>query len=365
MNNYSVTFSICGYYFKIVTHEKRLMEAQKRHIRKFCIKEVEDNAEINTENITATIEYIENYNAFYSFKEVFNTYNTEIVQSFEGIFHLKYTENKKEYFCQIGDEWILIKNNDKSYVVIGNGIEDTTKYPFRIVREIFVRKQEEIGKIFMHGTALEIDGKGIAILGNKQSGKTTFFTKIIEQNCAEILSNDRIFFYKDGKKFNMDYFPIPVVYRKGTIVNSRKLSKYVIEEKHYREEKEFGNIYTGLTVPLTDMPSIFDGVTLKETTNVDLILFTKINLNWDKKYEIHRLTEMETVTSMLDTCFTPIDYESKRKEWIYFRKSCYCNLAKKANSLIRDIANVSIAYKIEYGKSVDINSVLNDILQYF
>ena len=38
MNNYSVTFSICGYYFKIVTHEERLMEAQKRHIRKVLHK---------------------------------------------------------------------------------------------------------------------------------------------------------------------------------------------------------------------------------------------------------------------------------------------------------------------------------------
>ena len=361
MNNYSVTFSICGYYFKIVAYDERLMKKQKRHIEKFCIKEVENDVEINTENITATIEYIENYNAFCLFKESFNTYNTEIVQSFEGIFHLKYTENKKEYFYQIGNEWILIKNNDKFYTVIGDGIKETTKYPFRIVREIFVRKQEEAGKIFMHGTALKIDRKGIAILGNKQSGKTTFFTKIIEQNSAEILSNDRIFFYKDGTKVNMDYFPIPVVYRKGTIVNSRKLNKYVIEENHYCEEKEFGNIDTGLTVPLTDMPAIFDGVTLKETANVNLILFTKINLNWNKEYEIHRLTELEAVTSMLDTCFTPIDYESKRKEWIYFRKSCYCNLAKKANFLIRDIANVSIVYKIEYGKNVDINNVLSDI----
>ena len=140
MNNYSVIFSILGYYFKIITHDERLLKEQVKHIKKFCI--TNPVANINISNCT-TLEYIENADMFANVRKNFDVYPTETIKSFEGIFHLKFEHNQKEYFCQIDDEWILIKNNDVSYIVLGNGINKTTKYLFRVIREIYESNRVE------------------------------------------------------------------------------------------------------------------------------------------------------------------------------------------------------------------------------
>ena len=51
MNNYSVIFSILGYYFKIITHDKRLLEEQVKHIKKFCITNPVPNMDISNSQI--------------------------------------------------------------------------------------------------------------------------------------------------------------------------------------------------------------------------------------------------------------------------------------------------------------------------
>ena len=360
MNNYSVTFSILGYYFKIITHNERLLDEQKKHIKKFCIAEQEEtNVRRKT---TATIQYVEDMSFFRMLRKKFDTRKTEIVQSFEGIFHLKYEEDGRQYFCQLGNEWILIKNDDESYVVVGDGATKTTKYPFRLVREIVVRKQEEAGKLFMHATGMVVDGKGIAILGNKQSGKTTFFTKVLDAHDAEVISNDRVFFYRNNSVFKMDYFPIPVVYRFGTVANSKGLNKHILEADYCSENDGFWNSDDALPLPLTDLPMMFDGVFLRETGNLNLLLFTKFHIDWNEEYICKKLTPLEVIPQLMETCFTPIDYESKRKEWAYFRKVPTTELEFNANAVITDIASNVDSYFIEFGKKANVTKILADIM---
>ena len=83
MNNYSVIFSILGYYFKIITHDERLLKEQVKHIKKFCI--TNPVANINISNCT-TLEYIENADMFANVRKNFDVYPTETIKSFEGIF---------------------------------------------------------------------------------------------------------------------------------------------------------------------------------------------------------------------------------------------------------------------------------------
>lgn len=358
MNNYSVIFSILGYYFKILTHNKRLLEEQVKHIKKFCITTPIENMDISD---CTTLEYIESADIFANVRKQFDIYPTETIKSFEGIFHLKFEYKQIEYFCQIDDEWILIKNNDKSYVVLGNGVNKTTKYLFRVIREILVRKQEDNGKIYMHATALVLNNKGIAILGNKGSGKTTFFTKILDKNSAKILSNDRVFFYKKHSDFYMDYFPIPVVYRIGTVANSRMLNQYIIEQNGYRVGEDFLTGKKSFPVPLTDLPKIFDDCELIERFSIDYLIFTRFHLDWDTEM-IYNVLKPSEAKKLLDTvCFTPIDYESDRVEWVYFRKTSFENLSKNANRLTADLSTKVKIIWVEFGRNADVNYILKQL----
>lgn len=359
MNNYSVTFSISGYYFQILTHDERLLEKQVHHIRKFCITSPVENVPNKVDIVK--IEYLENLELFKNERNKFFKNKIRIVQSFEGIFHLKYEEKGKEYFCQLGNEWILVKKSKNSYVVLGNGVNETTKYVFRIIREMVVRKQEEQGKIFMHATGIVYKDIGLAILGNKKSGKTTFFTKILEKHNASIISNDRVFFYKSGKGFYMDYFPIPVVYRAGTVINSEPLKEFIIEQKKYSLSKDFMKGEEGLPVALTDLPQIFRGIELKEKHSLDVIIFTRFHLEWEKEYIVKTLSYLETVQSLMEVCFTPIDYESKRKEWLYYRQISEYEMEEIAFQLIEEISKNIRAIYVEFGKNVDINDVLKKL----
>ena len=359
MNKYSVTFSVSGYCFKIITHDYQLLENQKRYIKKFGVQELQEDSK---QELAAVIQYIENTDFFNVLREKFNTHDTEIVQSNKGIFHLRYMENARVYFCQLDNDWILIQNSGKSYVVVGNGIDDSTLYPFRLVREILIRKQEERGKLFMNATGVTVDGKGIVIFEDKNDGKNTFLTTSLGMGNAQILSNNRIFIYKSQTDFCMDYFPIPVVYRIKGIKRNRLLKRYVLEHTDYSKTECMWNEEDIIPIPLSDIPSIFNDVSLVEKANIDALIFSKANPNWTEKYECKKLSQLDKTKFLLDTCFTPIDYETKRRQWVYFRKISDEQIADNVNSLIKEMAKKIPAYYVEYGKYVDIEKLLIDII---
>jgi len=148
-------------------------------------------------------------------------------QSFENQVHKEYQldGNNKCYIID-NEDYICIKSNDNNYKVVSDGRESCVKWPFRIIREILVRKKEESNALFMHGTAVTVENKGVLILGNSGSGKTTLATKILETGeDVGFLSNDRVFVdYSDSAR--MEYFPIPVVDAMGTVKNSQFLDEY-------------------------------------------------------------------------------------------------------------------------------------------
>ena len=60
-------------------------------------------------------------------------------------------------------------------------------------------------------------------------------------------------------------------------------------------------------------------------------------------------------------CFTPIDYESDRVEWIYFRKTSFEDLSKNANQLTADLSTKVKIIWVEFGKNADINRILKQL----
>ena len=361
MDNYSVTFSICGYYFKIVTHDCRILQTQVENIRKFYtgsfIKE-EDNV-----LITAQVEYIEDYSSYSMLSKDIQKYPENVVQSFKSTCWFMHKKNDKEFYCQIGKKCFIIKNNDNSYIVVGTKLKEASEYPIEIIKEVFLRKQEENGKIFMSSTGITIDGNGIALLENGELGKTAFLTDVLNSIKVDIISSERIFLYQKKEQFIMDYFPMPVLYDFNTVYHSHLLKEAILEKEEYPLSQIFWEGKGKLKIPLTDMPSIFGNCEIKECARLNIVLFISYNIDWRDRFVLKKMSKDETILALMQACSTPIDYETKHKQWIYLRKLSETDIEKNKNRVIINIANSVKGYHLLIGKKANIKEIIEDILK--
>ena len=103
-------------------------------------------------------------------------------------------------------------------MIVKNPEMDTHEFPFRIVREVLVRKMEDKGYIFTHATGFNVGGRGYCVIASSGGGKTTLMTKMLENSKnSKVLSNDRIFLKEENGFLKMRAFPIPIVYAMGKI----------------------------------------------------------------------------------------------------------------------------------------------------
>lgn len=349
MNNYSVYLKILNHNFCIITHDLQLLKKQIEHVSKFCITPISYSILDNP----IVIEYIEDTNAYTFLKAIFDENNYEVLNTFENEQHYKITVNNIDYYMSHNQKYILKKQNNYYYTLIGNQKSNTIKYVFRIIREILVRLQENDSKFFFHATSFRLNNKGVSLMGNSGSGKTTLFSSIL-LNGGEILSNDRTFIYETNNKIMMDYFPIPVVYKIGTVQNNKALNKYILNEKnHYLLPDEFYTGKVSYPIPLTDLPIIFKNTSLIENSFLDVIIFPKFILSQSKHLFVKELTYQESFNLLKSVCFTPNDYESFRKEWIYKRIKTVTELEHDADIFLNKIiCSVKIFY-LEFGKNTE------------
>ena len=354
MFKYCVSYLILGNSFVISTNSIELITNQVNHIAKFCysvpsFKEVSDSNQI-------LIEYYEDEQLFLKYKTLILASNFKIISTFEKEKHAKALIGLETCFMQLPDKYIVRKITNKHYIVIGNSIKDTTKYVFRLIREIIVRIQENKGKLFMHATSLVVNDIGISIVGNSGSGKTTYFSKLLSKGGASIISNDRTFFYFDNNT-KMDYFPIPIVYKIGAVEHNFQLKKYILESDKYILSGAFKEGNESLPVPLTDVCNFFSETTSLETSKLDMIIFSEIDFKNQYIFESRLLSKNEAIKIMLETCFTPIDRESLRKPWIYPRYKSDRQFEIDGRNLIEQIIdNVPICF-VRFGKDISVDKL--------
>ena len=323
---------------------------------------------LKSTNQSIEVYYIENQKLYNDILEECKYKKYVLHQSFTNQIHREYQLDENNH-CYIIDnkDYICIKSDNNHYKIISDGRESAIKWPFRIIREILVRKKEENKSLFMHGTAVTIDNKGILILGNSGSGKTTLATKMLElEEKIGFLSNDRVFInYFDVAK--MDYFPIPVVYAMCTVKNNSNLDKYFKEtrilEKRANKEYEASKNIDKVDVPLTDMPKIFKNVSMETTSEIGLIIFSNLNYINDTQLNSRYLTQKECEIKLNQTCFTPFDWESLRLEWIYKRKFPLPELIENKINIIEQIAKNVPTIELDYGVNVNKKQLIKIITE--
>lgn len=339
-----IMYKILGHNFCIEVIDKRLVNKIVNHISQFCfIKPKIGYREINgivikisndKENFSRLQKYIQNN-------------CVQIIEPFENEKNLVSFNKGKQLFLQWPNKYIVKKYNNNRYHIFVNNEQDV-KYLFRVIREIIVRLQENCNKFFFHGTAFEINKKGIAILGNSGSGKTTFLTSILEENSndkVKVLSNDRIFLYKDDE-FKIDFFPIPIRYKLGTVQNNIYLKNF------FKKMPEYYNSFNNevsFPTPLTMISSVFKNVSLTEKTKLNCVILPFFDVNNKNKFKIVKTHDKEKIELILKTCFTPNDVESLRVPWIYPRKYNEQFLLGASYKFVYELVKNIPVYKIEYG----------------
>lgn len=338
------------------------LNKQISHISQFYTPYI--GQEIMKENIK--IHYLEDKKLYEEIIEECKYKKYILHQSFENQVHKEYQiDSNKKCFIIDNQDYICIKNEDNHYRIISDGREAAIKWPFRIIREILVRKKEENNALFMHGTAITINDRGILILGNHGSGKTTLATKLLEtEENIGFLSNDRVFL-EYSNMAQMEYFPIPVVYAMGTVKNSYNLDEYFkntrILEKRTNKVYESSSVKDKVDVPLTDMPKIFKNVEMKPFSNIDMIVFSQLNYYNNEELAFHHLSTKEKEIKLHQTCFTIFDWESLRLEWIYKRKKNQSEVIEnKINTIDQIVKNVPII-ELDYGVNVDAKKLIKMI----
>lgn len=336
---YKVDFSLSEWNFTVYFNTLEDYLFYKRQIETSVV----DMKHKDSKNETIKIYYQNDKDLYNSLLSTIKKRDKKTISSFQD-----------EYYDLYGDTYVsskeryLIRNEgNNTYRMICNGFLKRHEVIY-LIREIYVRLQENKKSLFMHGNGIEMDNKGIMLLGNSGSGKTTFMMKLLDtDDDTSYLSNDRVFLRRDRR---IDYFPIPLILANGTAQNNRRLFDYLskrdslYDSTYRRDTLLHGEVDDKYALFRNHFFEIFPNCKNVESTNLDYVILPKINLNGDRV----EIREIDDKSRILDTCFTPVDHESKRRPWILKRDLTDQELYANREQIISDLVDRGQIYECLY-----------------
>ena len=337
---------INGYVFRIHFDDICFYNKMKKYLSEY----IYDTKRID--NISEIDIYI-NSNGYSEIEKNFIDAESVTVDTFEKEKKIKYSDSiystlDKRYFIEYVNPESLHIYYDKDRIKLNDLIY--------IIREIYVRLQENNYSLFMHGSTVSIDKNGILILGSSGSGKTSLMYKLLSEG-NEFVSNDRTFLTIDDY---LEYFPIPIITSVGSLLNYDKLRKHIILKSDYRKNI----IHSGKTeakFPITSL-ELSELPNLKMLGRVPLsaIIIPKINLDDRSVFDIQKCTSFSQIK---ENCFTPTDSESLRKPWIYKRNASNQELDTYANERIEYLLDNYPIYLMKFSTDIEGEKIQEKILK--
>ena len=308
---------------------------------------------------TINIDYIVSEDTFERLKDEIDSREGIVYDSFKNQQHKMIEFENKHFFMDNNKEYICIKEDDESYkIIVKENSRKSMNWIIRIIRELYLREKEDLGFLFMHGTGIVIQDKGILLLGNSQSGKTTLSMKMLENKEIEekaFISNDRVLV---NNKCIMDYFPLGINFAIGNVKCIRGIANYFDKNKIIYKNLKDDNKHK---VPLSAICEIFRDTMQIPSANVDIIVLPQFEKG-KKNVESRELNEDEKIQLLQETIFTPNDSETFRKEWLRYRTLSDKAMEEIKESIIRNLIKNLRFVKIIYGEETQANDILKVIL---
>lgn len=284
------------------------------------------------------------------------------VQQRHGYCNKYAIENKVYYVYPFYDKSatpdIICKNNDEILLLSTEGPFDY-KLLGRVIREIAFRKLEYSGYCCIHSSAVQLNNKGILIIGDSAAGKTTLALSLCKFFGAKYLTNDKILI-----KMNEEKDLVATPFSAAARLNYGTL-------KTLEVEKEFEQWKLKVKLPDEDSDWCqFNGVEklnilpseLKRTLNLDVVPESKIDLivypKINRDIEQYILREGVNEEVLERNLCTPYD-DQFPEDWLGIRDRSYDWLeenAKKVKNRIMGSETIEVDYSI-----TDFRKVCNEI----
>jgi len=296
-----------------------------------------------------TIDYLNDTNIYDDIYNHLNPKNKIIISSFMDEYYEKYND----IFVSDGNRYLIMKTSEFNFKIIckENYIRPELIY---IIREIYVRLEENKKSIFIHGNGVNIDNKGLIIAGNSGSGKTTFMLKLFEatQNCFSYLSNDRVFLTQDNI---IKYFPIPLILANGTARNIKPIYNFLLNRDSLYDSTYSKDILLNgkddkkYALYKKYIKEIFSNCNVVEHDKLNAIILPKMNFNITD-IEVKKTSNYE---DLIYVCFTPTDSESLRRPWIQERIFTDEELLLISKSTLKQTLENNCAFIVDYNPNAD------------
>lgn len=316
----------------------------------------------NSERII-TIEYIVDKEMLSRLIKMINLEKGIIYNNFEEQKHKEVFKDNKYYYLINTEEYSCIKINETKYkIIVKENTEESAMWIIRIIREIYLREKEDKSFCFIHANGLEIDGKGIILLGAKNSGKTTLSTKILEYDKKKkFLSNDRVLI---NHNLIVDYFPQSVTLSMRTVKNNKSLDKYFKTNRVLENKKKlnYKNVKDDIkcNISLMDIIKIFPETEMIARTKLNLIICPEFDKSFSK-VEVTNMFFEEKRELLENQNFTPDDTECYRKPWIRKRHIDINEIVSNKEKLKEKLLNEVKMIRLKYGERVKIYDIMKKL----
>lgn len=211
--------------------------------------------------------------------------------------------------------------------------------------------------LLLHGAAVSYKNKGIIILGQKGSGKTSLLMRFVG-NKSELISNDRVFINKD---LDIISFPQAIRVGTGTFQKENKLFDYFADNLFYREQDDIKNDEFKYLITMAEISCIYNTVSIMKHS-LDYVVIPNVQIG-SSECGIELITEEAMKKQVFDEiCFTPID-ESFRYCWIYSPKLSIDEKCDNRKIVWEKLKNKTFI-KVSYGTELESKEIIDKIMPF-
>lgn len=372
--------------------------------KQYCINNVNFNVYVEKKNFDQ-FKYIDYYiNDFSIDQNIITTFNLyciedtiflgnikklienskfKIIKNFSG--HLESNEFHEIFDIEKGEKLFINTRNGYNYAIFKKDssfyiiAKENTLYKkqqaLRVIRELLLRTLENYGYIFFHSAAINYNNKGIMIIGNSGTGKTTLMSHLLNNLNSNFISNDRVFLKKENY-ISLRYFPLPIRLGIGTIKSISQLRSYISNHKLFRTQntmfadKELNLVLDKYNVFLDKNKIELTPLEFTKALNLNTIEKTVLNLiivpniiKESDKISIKELNSIDKNRVLSENCFTPKD-ESWINPWLIERNEPDIYYMKVAEKLIEYIIENIPVISVTFGTNTDVELIPKKLNKY-
>ncbi len=195
----------------------------------------------------------------------------------------------------ISEKNIMVNSKDKEVGLIVDDLGEKGQLSIkRLLINLNNRILENKGVVFIHGSSVSINGKGIMFVGDRGSGKTTNMLYMLGKNAVNYISNERtgLMPTQEGKKeIRMFGVPSRINIRPGALESNFALKEKllpIVVNRGYEEALKYltdsASLNSRMVISLQELKDIL-GVKEQAEANLKTIVVLKYNPNVDYKLE--------------------------------------------------------------------------------